>query len=82
MHRDGDRVLQLIILNDVFLVIVVHQTAMIRSLPFVHTGSCTYRLNDPVRTQDCGMAPSLGRDRKILSEPYHLEEGKVVTRIP
>ena len=31
---------------------------------------------------DCGLAPSLGPDRKNLSEPYHLEEGEVITRFP
>jgi hypothetical protein len=35
--RDGDRSLELLILNEECLVIVVHQTAMITSLPFVHT---------------------------------------------
>ena len=79
MHRDRDRLLQLLILNEEFLVIAVHQTAMITSLPFVHTARRTYRLNGPVRTRDCGLAPSLGPDRENLSEPYHLEEGEVVT---
>ena len=37
MCRDGDRSLELLILNEECLVIVVHQTAMITSLPFVHT---------------------------------------------
>jgi hypothetical protein len=37
MRRDGDRSLELLILNEECLVIVVHQTAMITSLPFVHT---------------------------------------------
>ena len=81
-HRDGDRLLQLLILNEEFLVIAVHQTAMITSLPFVHTARRTYRLNGPVRTRDCGSAPLLGPDRENLSKPYHLEEGEVVTRFP
>jgi hypothetical protein len=82
MHRDRDRLLQLLILNKEFLVTAVHQTAMITSLPFVHTACCTYRLNGPVRTRDYGLAPSLGPDHENLSKPYHLEEGEVVTRFP
>ncbi len=82
MHRDRDRLLQLLILNEEFLVIAVHQTAMITSLPFVHTARRTYRLNGPVRSRDCGLAPLLGLIRENLSKPYHLEEGEVVTRFP
>ena len=52
MHRDRDRLLQLLILNEEFLVNAVHQTALITSLPFVHTARRTYRLNGPVRSQD------------------------------
>ena len=37
MYRDGDRSLELLILNEECLVIVCHQHAMITSLPFVHT---------------------------------------------
>ena len=37
MRRAGDRSLEFLILNEECLVIVVHQTAMITSLPFVHT---------------------------------------------
>ena len=37
MHRDGDRVLQVLICNEAFLVSVSHQLALITSLPFVHT---------------------------------------------
>jgi hypothetical protein len=50
MHRDRDRLLQLLILNEEFLVIADHQSAMITSLPFVHTARRTYRLNGPVKT--------------------------------
>ena len=80
--RDRDRLLQLLILNEEFLVNASHQLALITSLPFVHTARRTYRLNGPVRTRDCGLAPSLGPDRENLSKPYHLEEGEVVTRFP
>ena len=52
VRRDGDRALQLLFLNEEFLVIAGHQPAMITSLPFVHTARRSYRLNGPVRTQD------------------------------
>ena len=81
-RRDGDWGLQLSPINEEFLVNASHQLALITSLPFVHTARRTYRLNGPVRTRDCGLAPSLGPDRENLSEPYHLEEGEVVTRFP
>ena len=82
MHRDRDRLLQLLILNEEFLVIAVHQTAVITSLPFVHTARRTYRLNGPVKPRDCGLVPLLVLDCENLSKPYHLEEGEVVTRFP
>ena len=80
--RDGDRLLQLLIFNEEFLVNASHQLALITSLPFVHTARRTYRLNGPVRSRDCGLAPLLGLIRENLSKPYHLEEGEVVTRFP
>ena len=82
MHRDRDRLLQLLILNEEFLVNAVHQTALITSLPFVHTARRTYRLSDPVKPRDCGLFPLLEPCRENLSKPYHLEEGEVVTRFP
>ena len=51
-HRAGNRVLQFFILNEEFLVSVVHHTALITSLPFVHTARRSYRLNDPMKTMD------------------------------
>ena len=51
-HRDGDRLLQLLILNEEFLVSVSHQLALITSLPFVHTARRSYRLSGPVRFSD------------------------------
>ena len=69
-------------MNEEFLVNTSHQPVLITSLPFVHTARRTYRLNGPVKTRDCGLAPSLELDRENLSEPYHLEEGEVVTRFP
>ena len=43
MHRDGDRSLQLYILNEEFLVNASHHLALIMSLPFVHTARRSYR---------------------------------------
>ena len=54
VHRDRDRLLQLLILNEEFLVNADHQSALITSLPFVHTARRTYRLNGPVKPRDCG----------------------------
>ena len=55
VHRDRDRLLQLLVFNEEFLVDVVHQTASITSLPFVHTARRSYRLSDPVNNSDCGV---------------------------
>ena len=55
-HRDGDRLLQLLIFNEEFLVSASHQLALITSLPFVHTARRSYRLDDPVNNSDCGLA--------------------------
>ena len=82
VHRDRDRLLQLLILNEEFLVNAGHQPALITSLPFVHTARRTYRLNGPVKPRDCGLFPLLEVSRENLSKPYHLEEGEVVTRFP
>ncbi len=43
LHRDGDRLLQLLIFNEEFLVSASHQLALITSLPFVHTARRSYR---------------------------------------
>ena len=53
-HRDGDRLLQLLIFNEEFLVSASHQLVLIASLPFVHTARRSYRLSDPVNCSDCG----------------------------
>ena len=52
VHRARDRLLQLLVFNEEFLVDVVHQTASITSLPFVHTARRSYRLNGPVKRSD------------------------------
>ena len=43
MRRAGDRSLEFLILNEECLVSAVHQTALIKSLPFVHTARRYYR---------------------------------------
>ena len=81
-HRDGDRLLQLLIFNEEFLVSASHQLVLITSLPFVHTARRSYRLSDPVNNSDCSFEQSLFSACGKFSEPYHLEEGEVVTRFP
>ena len=80
-RRDGDRLLQLLIFNEECLVSASHQLALITSLPFVHTARRSYRLNDPVSYSDfCFVGFRLCEGK--FREPYHLEEGEVVTRFP
>ena len=81
-HRDGDRLLQLLIFNEEFLVMMVHQTIVITSLPFVHTARRSYRLDDPVNNSDRELDGFAYLVFGKSSEPYCLEEGEVVTRFP
>ena len=46
VHRDRDRLLQLLVFNEEFLVNASHQLALITSLPFVHTARRSYRLDE------------------------------------
>ena len=80
-HRDGDRLLQLLIFNEEFLVSASHQLVLITSLPFVHTARRSYRLSDPVNNSDCSFFSFWIHCGKF-NKPYHLEEGEVVTRFP
>ncbi len=80
-HRDGDRLLQLLILNEEFLVSASHQLVLITSLPFVHTARRSYRLSNLVNNLDCNVSRSGMRCGKS-SKPYYLEEEEVVTRFP
>ena len=80
-HRDGDRLLQLLVFNEEFLVSASHQLVLITSLPFVHTARRSYRLSDPMNNSDCEGSGFRSSCRKF-SESYHLEEGEVVTRFP
>ena len=81
-RRDGDRLLQLLIFNEEFLVSVSHQLMLITSLPFVHTARRSYRLSDPVNNSDQDSHEFAHANLGKSSEPYHLEEGEVVTRFP
>ena len=65
MHRDGDRLLQLLIFNEEFLVRAVHQTVLITSLPLVHTARRYYRLDGLVSHSDCGSGSG---NRALLRE--------------
>ena len=82
--RDRDRLLQLLILNEEFLVNASHQLALITSLPFVHTARRYYRLNGLVISSDWsrhGWQHSSRCAEKTI-ELDRLEEVKVVTRFP
>ena len=68
--------MKLCVLNEEFLVNVVDQTALITSLPFVHTARRSYRLNEKVKRREREVVIL----RKNVFEPFHLEEGEVVTR--
>ena len=45
-------------MNEEYLVSAVHQTALITSLPFVHTARRSYRSNDQTKCSDVGLALS------------------------
>ena len=79
--RDWDRPLQLLVFNEEFLVNARQQRALITSLPFVHTARRSYRLDDPVSYSDFRIVDFRLYEGKSR-EPYHLEEGEVVTRFP
>ena len=81
-HRDGDRLLQLLVLNEEFLVMMDHQFIVITSLPFVHTARRSYRLSNPVNNSDRGIIVATLFFFGKSSKPYCLEEGEVVTRFP
>lgn len=81
--RAGDRALQLLLFNEEFLVSVIHQIALITSLPFVHTARRYYRLNG--HSEHVGSLKA-GWQQPAFEENYgkldYLEEVKVVTRFP
>ena len=83
MHRDGDRLLQLLIFNEEFLVSASHQLVLITSLPFVHTARRYYWLNDEARLAELGRRDFGLDDLADKRNKLHcLEEVKVVTRFP
>ena len=49
VHQAGDRSLELLVLNEEFLVSISHQLMLITSLPFVHTARRSYRLDDSAK---------------------------------
>ena len=55
---------------------------LITSLPFVHTARRSYRLGDPVKNMDYTAIEFTLLSCGKFFEPYHLEEGEVVTRFP
>ena len=68
-HRDWDRPLQFLVVNEEFLVNASHQLALITSLPFVHTARRSYRF------EWFGECSGSGLWLEKLCKPYHLEEG-------
>ena len=70
-YRDGARLLQLLILNEEFLVSASHQLALITSLPFVHTARRSYRLDWLVKRSVCGFGAvrRSGLARSSLNPP-------------
>src|SRR6185312_13258532 len=81
-HRDGDRLLQLLIFNEECLVSASHQLALITSLPFVHTARRSYRLDVLVKRLDWRLGAATLSVAEKFVKPSHLEEGEVVTRFP
>ena len=74
--------MQLLDLNEEFLVSVSHQLALITSLPFVHTARRSYRLDVLVKRLDWRPAAVTLFVAEKFVKPSHLEEGEVVTRFP
>ena len=62
VHRARDRLLQLLVFNEEFLVMVNHQFIVITSLPFVHTARRSYRLSSPVNISDRVLSGQLAQD--------------------
>ena len=80
--RAWDRLLQLLVFNEEFLVNASHQLALITSLPFVHTARRSYRLDESMSPLE-GVRKPFGADfYPKLCKSVHLEEGEVVTRFP
>ena len=82
VRRDRDRLLQLLILNEEFLVNANHQFALITSLPFVHTARRIYRLSVSMKCRDFYNYSLLNSYKGNFLESLRLEEDEVVTRFP
>ena len=80
--RAWDRLLQLLVFNEEFLVNASHQLALITSLPFVHTARRSYRLDESMSPLEIAMEAFGWMLRSKLCKSVHLEEGEVVTRFP
>ena len=72
--------MELLVLNEEFLVSTSQQLVLITSLPFVHTARRSYRLGNPVKILEIMIF--FGILLIKIFEPYYLEEGEVVTRYP
>ena len=71
--------MQLLIMNEEFLVSVSHQLTLITSLPFVYTAHHYYRLNGLARSSNWCYHSFIDRmDAENLTKLDHLEEVKVV----
>ena len=64
--RDRDRLLQLLVFNEAFLVNASHQLALITSLPFVHTARRSYRLDESMSPLEVLRKVSAGLWAKIV----------------
>jgi hypothetical protein len=62
--------LQLLLMNEEFLVSASHQLALITSLPFVHTARRYYRLNGLVRTLDDFSAARHEEPKIVQTYPF------------
>ena len=82
MHRDGDRLLQLLIFSEEFLVSASRQLVLIASLPIVHTDRRPYRLSDSVNNSEIDSFSFAEYVFRSLVNLISLEEGEVVTRFP
>ena len=82
--RAWDRGLQLLPVNEEFLVSTSHQLVLIESLPFVHTVRRYYRLDGSVSPSDWSLGGSLTAPwlTEKTGKLGRLEEVKVVTRFP
>ena len=80
--RAWDRLLQLLVFNEEFLVNASHQLALITSLPFVHTARRSYRLDESMSLLENSSRLHCTTQVSKLCKSLHLEEGEVVTRFP